>query len=64
MNARVSFSCPVCNARLRASVRYVGQSCACPKCGKQIIVRFPVYDEVAPALVWDDGFTETQEATR
>jgi len=55
MNDRISFSCPHCTSRLRASVRFVGQAFLCPKCGRQLVVPRQVADEEAPILIEDDG---------
>ena len=55
MPERVSFYCRSCRSRLRASVQFVGRSCACPKCGDQVVVPALVPTEEAPLLVMDDG---------
>jgi DNA-directed RNA polymerase subunit RPC12/RpoP len=51
----VSFPCPACNGKLRASARFAGRATACPRCGKRIIVPPQAPTEEAPVLVMDDG---------
>jgi predicted RNA-binding Zn-ribbon protein involved in translation (DUF1610 family) len=64
MDAHVSFRCPACGARLRASVCFLGHTCPCPKCGREIIVRFPSIEEQAPILVFDEEYFSSQGAAR
>jgi phage FluMu protein Com len=42
MRDRLSFRCSHCNVKLYASVRLVGRSGSCPKCKRQVIVRFSI----------------------
>ena len=53
---QISFSCPGCRRTLRASVRYVGRSCRCPRCGQEVIVPPRTPAEEAAVLVLDDGY--------
>ena len=55
MYDRVSFSCPSCQTKLRASTCFGGRSCHCPRCGLEVVVPFRVLDEESPALVMDEG---------
>jgi DNA-directed RNA polymerase subunit RPC12/RpoP len=55
MDNRISFLCPSCKARLRASVRLAARSLPCPGCQSQVIVPLQVPTEQAPLLVLDDG---------
>ncbi len=55
MPERVSFYCRSCRSRLRASAKFVGRSCPCPKCGAKIVVPTAIPSEQAPLLVMDDG---------
>jgi DNA-directed RNA polymerase subunit RPC12/RpoP len=64
MRARVSFSCPDCKSRFRASTRFAGRSCACPKCGQKVVVPAAVPEEQAPALIMDDGYRLPREPYR
>jgi len=64
MPDRVSFYCHTCRSRLKASVRYVGRSCACPKCGDRVVVPALVPTEEAPLLVMDDGHRTTHRQAR
>ena len=54
MSERVSFPCPNCNARLRASARFVRRSSACPACGNTVVVPPAIPEEQGPVLLWDD----------
>jgi hypothetical protein len=56
MAERISFTCPSCRVRLRASVRFVARSCQCPRCGDTLTVPLRVPNEEPPLLVQDDGF--------
>jgi hypothetical protein len=55
MPAHISFHCPACNRKLRASAQFVGRSCACPRCGEDVVVPPQAPEEEAPVLVMDDG---------
>jgi hypothetical protein len=55
MNDRVSFCCPSCQTRFRASARFAGRRCACPSCGDEVIVPVRVPEAEPPVLVLDDG---------
>ena len=56
MRDRISFPCPACHARLKASIEFGGRSCPCPRCGQDVRVPPLVADEETPALVMDDGY--------
>jgi hypothetical protein len=56
MSSRVSFACSSCRTRLRASIRFVGRTTACPKCKQSVVVPVRVPQEESPVLVWDDGY--------
>jgi DNA-directed RNA polymerase subunit RPC12/RpoP len=56
MHDIVSFQCPGCQRRLRASIQYVGQSCPCPSCGQMVLVPPRIPTEESSLLVMDDGF--------
>jgi len=64
MRARVSFYCPACNTKLRASERFIGRSCPCPKCGYAVVVPPRAPEEEAPVLVMDDGHRSRQSRFR
>jgi len=51
MNDRISFRCPNCNARLKASIRQVGQTGPCPRCRQQVFVKLPVPSDADILLV-------------
>ena len=53
MDNRISFSCPTCKARLRASVRFAGRPSPCPRCGQGLVVPRRVPGEQPPMLVFD-----------
>jgi DNA-directed RNA polymerase subunit RPC12/RpoP len=54
MHSYVSFRCSGCNARLKASVRLVGQARPCPACRERIVLQ-PVPPPMAdPMLVFED----------
>lgn|GEM_PF-1525516 len=55
MTSRISFPCPTCKAKLRASVRLAAKSLACPVCRKKVVVPMQIPAEQAPLLVLDDG---------
>ncbi len=55
MPDQVSFYCHSCRSRLRASLRLVGRSGPCPKCGEKVSVPASAPPEEAPVLVMDDG---------
>jgi DNA-directed RNA polymerase subunit RPC12/RpoP len=55
MRSRISFRCGTCNARLQASIQFVGRSCDCPRCREKVVIPPQVPDEEAPVLVFDDG---------
>jgi DNA-directed RNA polymerase subunit RPC12/RpoP len=55
MENRISFLCPSCKARLRASIRLATRSLACPGCQHAVVVPLRVPAEQAPMLVFDDG---------
>jgi len=55
MDHRISFMCPSCKARLRASVRLAARSFDCPGCRNKVMVPLQVPTEEAPLLVLDDG---------
>jgi DNA-directed RNA polymerase subunit RPC12/RpoP len=55
MSDRVSFRCGSCNARLKTSVRAIGRSGRCPRCGHTVTVRPSAPAEAGPLLVTDDG---------
>jgi len=55
MRDSISFVCPGCGGRLRASARFLGRSCACPRCSQEVIVPPNTPAEEAPLLVLDDG---------
>jgi DNA-directed RNA polymerase subunit RPC12/RpoP len=55
MREQVSFLCSSCRRRLRASLRFVGRTCNCPKCGQTIVVPPSIPSEEEPLLVMDDG---------
>jgi len=55
MKSRISFRCPGCNARLRASIDFIGRSCPCPKCRAEVQVQPLPPTEEAPILVLDSG---------
>jgi DNA-directed RNA polymerase subunit RPC12/RpoP len=54
MRDSVSFLCPSCQHRLRASTGYVGRSCPCPRCGMDIVVPPRAPAEQASVLIFDD----------
>jgi DNA-directed RNA polymerase subunit RPC12/RpoP len=64
MSGRISFFCPSCSARLRASTRFIGQSCPCPQCGTEVIVPPRALDDESPLLVLDDGFRRPRSPQR
>jgi len=64
MVGRVSFYCPSCRARLRASVRFACRTCACPKCGAEVTVPAVVPAEQAPVLVMDEGHRTRRKQAR
>jgi hypothetical protein len=64
MRTRISFSCPECNTRLRASTGFVGRSCPCPRCGQEVIVPPLTPEEEAPVLVLDEGHQTRRVAFR
>jgi predicted RNA-binding Zn-ribbon protein involved in translation (DUF1610 family) len=55
MDATISFACTGCKRRLRASIGYVGRSCPCPQCGRELIVPPQPPAEESSVLVMDDG---------
>jgi hypothetical protein len=55
MRDSISFVCPGCGGRLRASARFLGRSCGCPRCGQEVTVPPNTPAEEAPLLVLDDG---------
>jgi len=55
MDNRISFLCPSCKARLRASVRLAARSLPCPGCRNDVVVPVQIPTEEAPMLVLDDG---------
>jgi len=55
MPQRISFSCPSCTARLRASIRLAGRASTCPGCGERLGVPVRPPSEEPPVLVMDDG---------
>jgi uncharacterized paraquat-inducible protein A len=55
MPGQVSFQCPECKSRLRASLRFVGRSAPCPRCTRAVTVPPRAPAEEAPVLVFDDG---------
>jgi len=56
MAENISFLCPGCQSRLRASTRYVGRSNPCPRCGQMVVVLPRPPAEEASLLVFDDGY--------
>jgi DNA-directed RNA polymerase subunit RPC12/RpoP len=64
MSIRLSFSCPACQTRLRASLERVGRSGSCPKCKEKIIVPPQTPEEEAPLLVMDEGHRRVTMWTR
>ncbi|HEV3256207.1 MAG TPA: hypothetical protein VG013_04950 [Gemmataceae bacterium] len=55
MSDSVSFLCPGCKSRLRASARFTRQSCPCPRCGRQVVLPPLKPADELPVLVLDDG---------
>jgi len=51
MSDGIRFRCTHCNAKLRASIRLVGQIGTCPKCRGQVIVKLPVPSDADIVLV-------------
>jgi hypothetical protein len=56
MFERISFRCPDCRCRLRASLHFVGRSCPCPQCGRSVVVPPSAPPEEAPLIILDEGF--------
>jgi hypothetical protein len=57
MQDRISFSCPGCLARFQASVRFAARPCACPRCGRQLVVPTSIPGESPPLLILNDENT-------
>jgi hypothetical protein len=55
MSPRISFACPRCKARIKASVRFAGRSCPCPGCGHELVVPQRQISDEPSVLVLDDG---------
>jgi DNA-directed RNA polymerase subunit RPC12/RpoP len=56
MGNSISFLCPACQRRLRASLHYAGRECACPGCGKTVVVPLrPTADEPSLLILEDEG---------
>lgn len=55
MSGRVKFRCYSCKTKLGASLRHVGRTCSCPKCGSELIVPAKPPEEEAPILALDDS---------
>jgi len=52
MNAgSIHFQCPHCHARVKAAARLVGQTRACPGCGRACVIRAFIPDDAGPLLV-------------
>lgn len=59
----ISFPCPKCRSRLRASLRFIGHSCNCPRCGELVQVRPKTPAEESSVLVLEDGDRTPREST-
>jgi len=47
----ITFRCPSCRARIKASVALRGQLRSCPGCGWRLVVRPRPVEDAGPALV-------------
>jgi hypothetical protein len=54
MQGLVSFRCSACNARLKASVKLVGQARPCPACRELVVLQPVIPPPADPVLVFDD----------
>jgi DNA-directed RNA polymerase subunit RPC12/RpoP len=55
MHSRVSFACSACQTPFHASLRFVGRTCPCPRCGEAVLVPPQAPEEESSLLVLDDG---------
>jgi hypothetical protein len=58
------FRCRVCQARIKAPVRLLGQSRTCPGCGHRFIVQLQAPPEAGPLLVADDSRAISRQSHR
>jgi hypothetical protein len=53
MSPSFSFRCPACEARIRAPFQCLGQTRACPACGRRLLVQLSAPNDVGPVLMPD-----------
>ena len=50
MHSTIRVRCPGCNARIKAPFAMLGQTRACPRCQRRLVIKTKSPDDAAPVL--------------